>query len=240
VLHVEIAVSKVPKYAVRESGDSVEIVERPHGGLSVVMADGQRSGYSAKSISNIAVRKAISLLSEGVRDGAAARAAHDYLRAQRGGQVTAELTIISVDLETRTLVISRNSRCPVVLGEAGDWRMLDQPSESVGAHARSRPVIVELPLEAGQTVMAFSDGVLHSGERVGKPLNLPALLADPACCANAPAQGISDRLLEIALQLDERRPSDDITVVVVRIVAVDDGAGPDVRRMSVSFPVPAV
>lgn len=238
MLNVEIAVSKVPKYAVRESGDSVEIVERPHGGLSVVMADGQRSGLSAKAISNIAVRKAISLLSEGVRDGAAARAAHDYLRAQRSGQVTAELTIISVDLETRTLVISRNSRCPVVLGEAGTWRMLDAPSESVGVHARLRPVIVELPLAAGQTVIGFSDGVLHAGSRKGRPLDLGRLLADPGCCSGVPAQQISDRLLTIALQHDDGRPADDITVVVVRVIPDDDGSGPAVRRMTVSFPVP--
>src|SRR5512142_1686500 len=105
MLNADIAVAKVAKYAVRESGDSVEVTERPRGGLSVVIADGQRSGRSAKSISNIAVRKAISLLAEGVRDGAAARAAHDYLRTQRG-QVTAEMIIVSIDLETRTLVIS--------------------------------------------------------------------------------------------------------------------------------------
>jgi serine phosphatase RsbU (regulator of sigma subunit) len=241
VLHVEIAASKVPKYAVRESGDSVEIVERPHGGLSVVMADGQRSGRSAKAISNIAVRKSISLLSEGVRDGAVARATHDYLRTQRNGQVTAELTIISVDLETRTLVISRNSRCPVVLGDGGSWRMLDEPSESAGARARLRPVIVELPLEAGQTVIGFSDGVLHAGARVGRPLDLPALLADPACCSSAPAQEIADRLLNTALALDDGRPADDITVVVVRVTpSSDDGDNPEVRRMLVSFPVPDV
>ncbi len=73
MLAVEIAVAKVAKYAVRESGDSVEVIERPNGGLSVVMVDGQRSGLSAKAISNLAVRKAISLLAEGVRDGAVAR-----------------------------------------------------------------------------------------------------------------------------------------------------------------------
>jgi len=62
MLKVEVAVAKAPKYAVQESGDSVEVVERPRGGLSVVMVDGQRSGPSAKAISNIAMRKAVSLL----------------------------------------------------------------------------------------------------------------------------------------------------------------------------------
>ena len=76
-LEVRIAVAKVGKHATSESGDTLEIVERPRGGLSVVLADGQRSGRAAKAISNIVVRKAMALLAEGVRDGAVARAAHD-------------------------------------------------------------------------------------------------------------------------------------------------------------------
>ncbi len=167
MLCVEMAVAKVPKYAVRESGDSVEVIERPRGGISLVMADGQRSGRSAKAISNIAVRKVISLLAEGIRDGAAARAAHDYLRTTRSGQVSAELTILTVDLETRTVVISRNSQCPVLLAQAGEWQLLDEPATPVGIHERTRPVITEIPLVAGQVLVAFTDGVLHAGSRGG-------------------------------------------------------------------------
>ena len=56
-MEVQVAVAKINKYASSESGDTVEVVERPHGGLSIVVADGQRSGRSAKIISNIVVRK---------------------------------------------------------------------------------------------------------------------------------------------------------------------------------------
>jgi hypothetical protein len=66
-VEVQVAVAKVAKYATSESGDTVEMTERPHGGLSFVMVDGQRSGRSAKAISNLVARKAISLLAEGVR-----------------------------------------------------------------------------------------------------------------------------------------------------------------------------
>lgn len=237
MLHVEVAVSKAAKYAVRESGDSVEVIERPHGGLSMVMVDGQRSGRSAKAISNIVVRKAISLLGEGVRDGAAARATHDYLRTQRGGQVSAELTIVSVDLESRTLVISRNSRCPVVLGEGDAWRLLDEPADPVGIHARSRPVITELPLAAGQTVIAFTDGVMHAGERSGRAFDLAEALAAPGFDLHRPAQQTADALLDAALRLDAGRPADDVTVLVVRVATAEAADAPEVRRMTVSFPI---
>ncbi|MBI4730570.1 MAG: hypothetical protein HY781_00240 [Chloroflexi bacterium] len=78
-MEVQIAVAKTNKYAVTESGDTLEVVERPNGGLSVVLADGQTSGRGAKAVSMMVVRKVISLLAEGVRDGAAARAG-DHVR----------------------------------------------------------------------------------------------------------------------------------------------------------------
>ena len=247
MLVVEIAVAKVAKYAVAESGDSVEIVERPNGGFSVVIVDGQRSGKSAKAISNIAVRKAISLLAEGVRDGAVARATHDYLRTQRSGQVSAELTIVSVDLETRTIVISRNSQCPVLIrhpSEAGPpdlvWTVLDSPVDAVGVHSRVRPVIDEWPLAAGLVLVAFTDGLLHSGSRRGSLLDIQAALASVHVDASTAAQDMADGLLDAAVSADEHRPGDDVSVVVMRVFDCQPNDSLEIRRMRVSFPLPSI
>src|SRR5512141_688326 len=117
MIDIQTAVAKVNKWGEPESGDTVEMVERPHGGLSFVLVDGQSHGRGAKRLSNTVARKAISLLGEGIRDGAAARAAHDYLYTHRLGKVSAELQIVSIDLVTRTLVVSRNSHCPVFICE---------------------------------------------------------------------------------------------------------------------------
>ncbi len=91
-MEVGLAVAKINKYATTNSGDTVEVVERPNGGLSVVMADGQSSGRGAKWISTLVVRKVITLLAEGVRDGAAARAASELpvYRTVRKGLVNPE------------------------------------------------------------------------------------------------------------------------------------------------------
>ncbi|MCU0521974.1 MAG: serine/threonine-protein phosphatase, partial [Anaerolineae bacterium] len=95
-MHISVAVSKVGKWAVAESGDLLEMVERPRGGLSLVLVDGQSSGSGARSVAVQVMRKVISELAEGVRDGAAARAANDMLYAQRSGKVSATLVILSV------------------------------------------------------------------------------------------------------------------------------------------------
>ena len=203
---------------------------------------------SAKAISNIAVRKAISLLAEGVRDGAVARATHDYLRTQRGGQVSAELTIISVDLETRTVVISRNSQCPVMVWESpaegseeAGWTALDAPAQTVGVGRRIKPVIDERPLSAGQVIVAFTDGVLHAGSRRGALLDIRSRVGFvSARTRSSPAQDLADRLLDAAVSADEHRPGDDTTVVVVRVFDRQPEDPLEIRRLAVSFPLPAV
>src|SRR5215210_695110 len=133
MLDVQIAVVKTNKYATRESGDTVEVVERPHGGFSVVLADGQGSGRSAKNISHLVTTKAVSLIKDGVRDGAVARSVHDYLYAYRGGKVSATLVILTVDLATRTLVLSRNSHCPILLSRPDEpgLTVIDTPANPI-------------------------------------------------------------------------------------------------------------
>src|SRR5215216_7051756 len=112
-MEVQIAVAKVNKYGSSESGDTLEIVERPNGGLSVVLADGQTSGRGAKAVSLMVVRKVIGLLAEGVRDGAAARAASDALYTEKQGKVISTLNIASVDLHSGTIVLTRNNPAPM-------------------------------------------------------------------------------------------------------------------------------
>lgn len=234
-LEAQIAVAKINKYATSESGDTVEIIERPHGGISIVMADGQRSGRSAKAISNIVVRKAISLISEGVRDGAVARATHDYLHLQRGGKVSAELHIISIDLLTHTLVISRNARCPILLYQQDNVHWLDTPSDAVGIHRNTKPAISELQLETGTTLIAFTDGVWGAGVQMGTTIDLPALLAEIDPHGTNNAQTIADAILHRAMELDHMRPKDDASVLVIRLIPPTDSD--NVRRLYMRVPV---
>jgi serine phosphatase RsbU (regulator of sigma subunit) len=234
-LDVQVGVAKVAKYAVSESGDTVELIERPNGGVSAVLVDGQRSGRSAKIISNIVARKAISLLGEGVRDGAAARAAHDYLCTHRRGQVSAELQIISVDLASRTLVISRNTHCAAYVVQGGVCRVLDAPANAIGLYPNTKPVIEEIALLPGTVAVVSSDGVAAAGSRRGESLNLVPLLAE-ILASERNAQQIADAILARALALDEGRPVDDTSVVVVSVLdnAVEE---PRVRRLSATFPL---
>lgn len=233
-LEVQFGAAKAAKYAVQQSGDTLEVIERPHGGLSAVLVDGQRSGQSARIISNIVARKAISLLGEGVRDGAAARAAHDYLRTHRGGQVSAELQILSVDLETMSVVLSRNTRCPGLLYRDGQLEVVDAPSQPIGVYANTKPTITEWPLQAGSYVVIFTDGLQHAGQRSGMPFDFVANIEE-VLLRGWSAQEIADVILDRALAADQYRPGDDVSVLVLAVLPMQVPRG--VRRLSVSFPV---
>ncbi|MEW5720195.1 MAG: SpoIIE family protein phosphatase [Chloroflexota bacterium] len=240
-MELQVALAKVSKYAIRESGDTCEMIERPHGGLSFVLVDGQHTGRGAKQISNLVARKAISLLAEGVRDGAAARAAHDYLYTQHDGKVSAELHIVSIDLVSETIVISRNSHCPALVGDANGLRLLDEPSSAIGVHRRMKPIIAEVPLTWHTTVVVFTDGVFDAGARDGQSLESTRLTAWQAFVAaqlrdaNIGAQQLADAILARAVELDRGRPRDDTSVLVVRVVP--RAGGDNARRLSVRFPI---
>jgi serine phosphatase RsbU (regulator of sigma subunit) len=233
-MEVQIAVSKIRKYATSNSGDTVEVIERPNGGVSVVMADGQSSGRGAKWISSLVVRKVIALLAEGVRDGAAARAASDSLYTERNGKVSATLNILSVDRQTRTLVITRNNPAPVLVAMDDRINRLEDVSLPVGLYRDTRPVISEISLEQGLTAVIFTDGLVHAGDRTGQRMDIEACLLNVLDGEDPSPQYLADSLLSTALRLDENRPVDDISVVVLRVLG---HSGDEVRRMTVRLPL---
>src|SRR4030065_439164 len=208
-MEVLLAVAKTNKYATSDSGDSVEVVERPNGGISVVMADGQSSGKGAKQISSLVVRKLISLLSEGVRDGAAARAASDYLFTERKGKVSATLNIVSIDMQTATMVITRNNPLPVLIASINEICAFDDECNPIGLYRDTRPLISEVPLEPGLPVGVYPRGLVHAGSRNGESLDiktfLQSLVDDSVDEEETTPQEIADSLLAHAVQLDQGR-----------------------------------
>lgn len=233
-MQIDLGVAKINKYAVSEGGDSIEVVERPQGGISVIVADGQGSGPNAKRISRLVVGKAATLIGEGARDGAVARAVHDYLFALRGGKVSATLAILSVDLDTRTLVISRNGNNTVIVRRLGAVFPLEGRVASIGVHRRMRPRIDEFPLEEGLLAVVVTDGITHAGRRRGNPFKLERLLEGVAQHGDRESQALADAILYHALLLDENRPADDMTVAVLQVKSHQEEEL--IQRMGLSFP----
>jgi len=232
-MQIHVGLAKVGKYAVGVSGDSVEVVERPRGGLSVVIVDGQGHGRSAKRLSHLVSTKAASLISDGARDGAVMRAISDYLYALRDGMVSATVTILTADIDHKALVVSRNSNSPVVVGHKDGSSYIESEVNPIGVHRLNRPMVSQLPLFPGSTLIGFTDGVTHSGRHSRNPFSMDlisALLEEPV---RSP-QVLADTILTKAIALDGGKPKDDMVVAVMTISGVDKGLG--TRRMTVSYP----
>jgi serine phosphatase RsbU (regulator of sigma subunit) len=233
-MEVQIAVAKINKYASSESGDTLEVTERPNGGVSVVLADGQTSGQGAKAVSMLVVRKVISLLAEGVRDGAAARAASDALYTEKDGKVSCTLNIASIDLESNTVVLSRNNPAPIFICREDQIDCIDAESSPLGIRRDIRPIITEVEVEPGLTIVMYTDGLTHAGKRRGQPMDVCNAIQAMVEEQDPAPQELADALLAHAVNLDESRPADDISVVVLKVTMKN---GDDVRRMSVRLPI---
>jgi serine phosphatase RsbU (regulator of sigma subunit) len=233
-MEVQIAVAKVNKYAISESGDTLEVIERPNGGLSVVLADGQTSGRGAKAVSQMVVRKVIGLLAEGVRDGAAARAASDALFTDKQGKVICTLNIASVDLHSGTLVLTRNNPAPIFICRGETIDVIEEESIPLGTSRNVRPLITELAIEPSLIIVIYTDGLTHAGKRRGAPMDVGATIRAVLEDQDPGPQRLADTLLAQAVSLDEDRPADDISVLVLKVTA---RVGDNVRRMTVRLPI---
>jgi serine phosphatase RsbU (regulator of sigma subunit) len=231
-MELRIAVAKIDKYGTSKSGDTVEMIERPNGGISVVLADGQSNQVDNKTISTMVTHRVIGHLSEGVRDGAAIRATSRTIFTEHGGAVTANLNVLSADLQSNTVLLSRNNPVPVFLISEGKVDCLDADSEAIGTSPDITPTIVELPIRAGMTVILFTDGVYNAGLDNDQSMDICTTIGAMIEEQEPTPQEIADFLLRHAIRLDEGRPRDDMSVIVL---SVSTRSSDRIRRMNLSM-----
>jgi serine phosphatase RsbU (regulator of sigma subunit) len=234
MLDIQVAVVKVAHYGGGESGDTLETIERPGGGFSFVLVDGQGTGRGAKTLSNLLATRAISLLKDGARDGAVARAVHDYLYTYRMGQVAATLNILSVDFQSGKILISRNNPAPFFVIDPEGITSYSEPSTPIGLQPMIKPLITELVVRPYTYVVIFTDGLLRAGERYGEDIELLNYLsAWPVMDGRGPTDMCED-ILRRAMQLDHGEPSDDMSIVVLAVLPGANAGS--IRRLYVSAP----
>jgi serine phosphatase RsbU (regulator of sigma subunit) len=232
-MEVQVGVAKVGKYATGISGDSVEVVERPRGGVSIVIVDGQGHGRAAKRTSHMIATKAASLIEDGARDGAVMRVINDHLYAFRDGQVSATATMLTADLDHRCLLISRNSNSPVIIGCPDGAHSLDSPVDPIGVRRLIKPAITHLELVEETVLIGVTDGVTHAGRYGGGPAFSFEWVYD-RLNSGRPVQELADEILGYAISLDGGKPRDDMVVAVLTVTERPNALG--IRRMSVSYP----
>lgn len=232
-MEIKFSASKIDQYNVDGSGDTIEVIERPNGGLSLALASGFQNGLSSKMVSYSVVKKVISFIADGVRDGAAARAASDALFTQYNGQSLAALTIISVDFQTDTLVFSCNSPAPLYICRNEVVEKMTTECTLIGTGLDVRPSITEISIEPGLTIIAPSKGMMTAGEESNQRIDLPASISSLMEIEHPSPSWISDSLLNQAIRLELDQPKIDLSVVVLQISHTQKD---NIRRISVNIP----
>jgi len=233
-MEVQVAVAKVDRYAAINGGDTVEVIERPNGGVSIVLADGKLNGVNSKAISMKVVHRTIGLISESIQDGAAAKAVAKILYKENAGQASASLNILSCDLQSNTIVITRCNPVPVMIIQGGNINCLSSDCTLLGDNEDIKSSIYQIPLEGDITIVLFTDGIFNAGQSEGITIDLCTTLNALFQEQDPTAQETADFLLSQAINLDQNQPEDDMCVVVMQTIPQLNNPA---RRLSFRFPV---
>ncbi len=235
-MEIRIGIARIPKYGAETSGDNCGIAERPRGGVSVVLAEGQGSGQAARQISRLAVNKATELITDGAADSAIAKTVHEQLYDMVERRVSSTLTILSADLETETVAISRNAHCPVIVWTEDYETVYDDEASPIGINRHLKSQFYELPFSPGMLLVTYTDGIPAAGhKRGGSPLDFERILAIVRENPASDADYIARSIVEYALDLDDETAADDMTVVVLGIAA-ETPPGPGIKTLSATYP----
>ncbi len=221
-LEIHVAVRKLPRHGLMWSGDQAQVVERARGGVSLIMADGQGNGEAARRTALLVANRCANLISEGARDGATARAVHDLLYAQRGGKVSATLTIVSADLEAKALLVSQNGPDVVLVRRQGVVEQLLCPYGPIGVDPTTKPFVHEFPLSEGTIIVALSDGVLAPDRWSQSHAVLDGIAELVRQAAAGGSEDLGQAILDLAHGRSQGRPKDDMTVGVFGICSVPE------------------
>lgn len=233
-MEIKIAIAKIDKHGSSQSGDTVEMTERPNGGISIVMADGKKDQLPSKVTSTLVSHRVIDHISSGMRDGASIRTAASDIYTEYKGSEQANLWVISADLQTNTIIISRCNSIPVFLISEETVDCLFSESEPIGSRLEISPTIIELPIGPEMTVVAFSDGIFNAGQHSQQNMDICTMIEAFVDEQEPTAKEIAEFLLNRAIRLDSGQPQDDMSIIVLQTSSRPTDT---IRRMSISLPI---
>lgn len=233
-MEIKIAIKKIDKDNTGLNGDTVEVIERPNGGISIVLADGKFENQSSKSISSMVTNRVLDSISKGIRDGASIRSAAKEIFIEYQGKVQANLAVISADLQTNTIILSRNSPLPAYIIREEIVDCLSDDITPIGLHAEVEPNIIELPIQPEMSVVVFSDGLFKAGSQTKKVMDFCSTIEIFIEEQEPTEKEIADFLLNRAIRLDNGKPVDDMSIIVLQ---VSSRPSDSIRRMQISMPL---
>jgi serine phosphatase RsbU (regulator of sigma subunit) len=221
---LEIATFFEPSSAI--GGDYFDFLDRPDGGLAVVIADVAGHGLAA-GLRMAMVKSALELMAEeGRASEEIVQRLHRLLKRRPGERSFVTLAFADLDPRTGTFDLTNAGHPPCyVLRGTGEVEEILAPGMPLGS-LPGVPGRVRLRLAAGEAVVFLSDGIVECRDARGELFGFDRVRA---CLAGPPAR--AERVLERLLSAMRAHSGDDLveddrTVVVVayRPAGATDGA----------------
>ena len=228
-LFVEVGISQLPKWGEELCGDDVAICRR-HDALIAIVSDGLGSGVKANILATLTTRIAASMLREGAQlEDVVDTIGGTLPICKARGIAYSTFTIIEIHTDGSSYFARFDN--PEVFFFKGKKLV---PLEAVPRTIAGKTIYEgTFKVKDGDTVVAVTDGIIHSG--IGGDLPLGWRWPDVATflerCQESvtDAQGLAERVTRASKGYYRGRPGDDATVVVmktrpIRIVTI--AAGP--------------
>ena len=146
------------------------------------------------------------------------------------------MTVLSADLESETVVISRNSNCPVIVKTEEYLTVYDDSVSPIGVNRHMKPLVYELPFSAGMVLVSYTDGIAHAGKKyTGSVMDMKKIISIIESSSPEDCDFIAKSILEYALLLDKEKAGDDMTVVAMGL-AESSSELPKIEQLSASYP----
>lgn len=215
-LTFDVFAASAPKAGEEQCGDVARIACA--GNMTVgVLADGIGSGFRANVIATLTVRMLTAMLQSGekMRPATADMLAALPVSAERGIRNAAFTALRAapsgrmslVEVGTPRSILLRRGRAAELA--PAEWRM--------GA---ATALCSEITLCAGDTMVAYSDGLSNAGIGHGLDFGLGrkniVSYLERACRPDVPAEKLARLLLRVGVTLCQGRPGDDLSVMVLR------------------------
>lgn len=219
------------------SGDACSVMELPNGRVAVALSDGMGVGPRAYVESDTAVSMLKRLMEGGFAPEYAVSTVNSVLLLRSADETFATIDLAVMDLHTGQMEFFKVGSCPSFIKRGREVRAVKSASLPAGILTGVEAAKTRLSVREGDMLVMVSDGVLEcrkdqeDGEEWITKVLQRISATDP--------EPVSNAVLEYARHASQGKISDDMTVVVVKIVKRGMGRVKD-RRYSSSSAVAQV
>jgi serine phosphatase RsbU (regulator of sigma subunit) len=198
------------------SGDWHDVIALPSGDVAVVVGDAAGHGVQARPLKDALQRGLRGMAMTGTEPSELVNGLDNVVVPDRDGYATVVYAVVEPKCGDVVLTNAGHPP-PLLVGRGGSARFLDDTLDPpLGApRAPTSPEVGRTQLRPGDTLVLYTDGLIERRSRdIG--VGLAGLAALAARFAGASVDELCARLLCMAL--DASDPSDDLTVIALRLL----------------------